>query len=95
MSKINFEPSRDWIVLPIPTKTTTDAGIILTGKSADSLRSNILEVLAAGPDCKYSVGDIVYIHPASEGLIIEIDGVEYIMVNESMAVVGRVSKASK
>lgn len=89
--KINFEPTRDWLVVPKPDKTKTDSGIILTGKSAAALRSNVLPVLAAGPDAKCKVGDIVYIHPASDGVIIEIENSEYVMINESMAVLGVVT----
>ena len=90
-NKINFEPTRDWLVVPKPDKTKTDSGIILTGKSAAALRSNVLPVLAAGPDAKCKVGDIVYIHPASDGVIIELDHSEYVMINESMAVLGVVT----
>ena len=89
MDKLNFEPTRDWLVLPVPDKKVTDAGIILDEKTANSLRTNILEVLAAGPDCKSSVGDIIYVHPAAEGLLLDIDGTNYILVNESMAILGR------
>jgi len=89
--KINFEPTRDWLVVPKPDKTVTDSGIILSGKSASALRSNVLPVLAAGPDCKCKVGDIVYIHPASDGVIIELEGSDYVMINESMAVLGVVT----
>ena len=88
MENFNFKPTRDWLVVPKPDKKVTDAGIILSEKSASALRSNVLPVLAAGPDCKCKVGDVVYIHPASDGVIIEIDGNDYVMINESMAILG-------
>ena len=88
MDKLNFKPTRDWLVVPKPDKKVTDAGIILSEKSASALRSNVLPVLAAGPDCKCKVGDTVYIHPASDGVIIELEEKEYVMINESMAVLG-------
>lgn len=91
MEKLNFEPTRDWLVVPKPDKKVTDAGIILSEKSASALRSNVLPVLAAGPDCKCKVGDVVYIHPASDGVIVELDGSDYVMINESMAVLGVVT----
>lgn len=91
MEKLNFNPTRDWLVVPKPDKKVTDAGIILSEKSASALRSNVLPVLAAGPDCKCKVGDIVYIHPASDGVIVELDNSEYVMINESMAVLGVVT----
>ncbi len=88
MENLNFEPTRDWLVVPKPDKKVTDAGIILSDRSASALRSNVLPVLAAGPDCKCKVGDIVYIHPSSDGVIVELNDSEYVMVNESMAVLG-------
>ena len=88
MENLNCEPTRDWLVLAKPDKKVTDAGIILSDRSASALRSNVLPVLAAGPDCKCKVGDVVYIHPSSEGVVIEINDSEYVMVNESMAVLG-------
>ena len=88
MENLNFEPTRDWLVVPKPDKKVTDAGIILSERSASALRSNVLPVLAAGPDCKCKTGDVVYIHPSSDGVIIELEGNEYVMINESMAVLG-------
>ena len=88
MENLNFEPTRDWLVVPKPDKKVTDAGIILSDRSASALRSNVLPVLAAGPECKCKTGDVVYIHPASDGVIIELEGSEYVMINESMAVLG-------
>ena len=88
MENLNFEPTRDWLVVPKPDKKVTDAGIILSERSASALRSNVLPVLAAGPECKCKTGDVVYIHPASDGVIIELEGSEYVMINESMAVLG-------
>lgn len=88
MENLNFEPTRDWLVVPKPDKKVTDAGIILSERSASALRSNVLPVLAAGPDCKCKTGDVVYIHPSSDGVIIELEGNEYVMINESMAILG-------
>lgn len=88
MENLNFTPTRDWLVVPKPDKKVTDAGIILSERSASALRSNVLPVLAAGPDCKCKTGDVVYIHPSSDGVIIELEGTEYVMINESMAVLG-------
>jgi hypothetical protein len=30
----------------------------------------------------------VYIHPASDGVIVELNDTEYVMINESMAILG-------
>lgn len=78
----NFHPTRDWVVLPIQEQKEK-SGILLAGGAERSLRSNILEVVAAGPKCEsIKKGDTVMIHPTTEGLIIEVDGESYVMVNE-------------
>ena len=78
----NFHPTRDWVVLPIQEQKEK-SGILLAGGAERSLRSNILEVVAAGPKCEsIKKGDTVMIHPTTEGLIIEVDGENYVMVNE-------------
>lgn len=83
MAKLNFLPTRDWVVLPLQRKDKTAAGIELLDGAANSLRTNILEVLAAGPKCELvKTGDTVMVHPSTEGLLVEIDGTECVMVNE-------------
>ena len=63
--KITFKPTRDWILVPDPRKEETDSGIILTGESKNSLKTNVLEVLATGPECKWvKVGDTVMVDPS-------------------------------
>tara|TARA_B100000963_G_scaffold362004_1_gene401912 strand:+ start:6381 stop:6659 length:279 start_codon:yes stop_codon:yes gene_type:complete len=85
MANINFKPTRDWVVLPTQRREKTEAGIILTGEAQKSLKTNILEVVAAGPQCQMvKEGDTVMVHPTSEGLIIDLDDTEYVMVNEFM-----------
>jgi co-chaperonin GroES (HSP10) len=82
---MNFNPTRDWVVLPLPVKTKTDSGILLSEQAANSLKSNILEVVAAGPECKsVAKGDMVYVHPETTGVIIDIDEGSFVMVNEFM-----------
>lgn len=89
---MNFNPTRDWVVLPIPHKKVTDSGILLSDAAADSLKSNILQVLKAGPECKQvKEGDTVYVHPHTEGVIIDIEETQYVMVNEFM-LLGVISK---
>jgi len=83
MSKINFNPARDWVVLPLQKENETEAGILLSDATANALRTNILEVLACGPNCEMvKVGDTVMVHPSSEGLVVEIDKKQYVMVSE-------------
>ena len=78
----NFHPTRDWVVLPIQEQKEK-SGILLAGGAERSLRSNILEVVAAGPSCEnIKEGDTVMVHPTTEGLVIEVDGESYVMVNE-------------
>ena len=83
MAKLNFLPTRDWIVLPLKKANETEGGILLTGSAEKSLRTNILKVLAAGPEClMVKAKDTVMVHPNTEGLIVTIDDIECIMVNE-------------
>jgi len=83
--KIKFKPTRDWVLLPDPRKDETDSGIILTGESKDSLKTNILKVLATGPECKWvKVGDTIMIDPSGKGHIVEIDEESYVMIAEFM-----------
>ena len=83
MSSINFQPTRDWVVLPLQRKDKTDSGIELVGGAENSLRTNILKVMAAGPRCEtVKEGDTVMVHPNSEGLVINLDEGEFVMVNE-------------
>ena len=78
----NFTPTRDWLLLPDP-RITEKSGIILDEKTARSLQTNIVEVLATGPDCKQTKkGDTVMINPTTTGNIVEIEKKEYIMVPE-------------
>ena len=82
---MNFNPTRDWVILPLPTKTITDSGILLSEQAADSLKTNILKVVKAGPECKMvKDGDTVYVHPETSGVILNIEGVDYVAVNEFM-----------
>ena len=83
MAKIKFKPTRDWVVLPVQRKTETDSGITLHGGAENSLRSNILKVVAAGPRCEHiKEGQTVMVHPNTEGLIINLEEGEFVMVNE-------------
>ena len=46
MANIKFNPTRDWIVLPAQRRDKTDSGIELVGGAENSLRTNVLEVVA-------------------------------------------------
>ena len=80
---MKFKPNGSWVVLPDPSKTKTDSGIILDKKTAREKSTNILEVLAVGPDCKFAKqGDTVMVDPRTEAVISEIDGTDYLLVGE-------------
>ena len=82
---MNFKPNGSWVVLPDPTITETESGIILDEASsiANAKRSNVLEVLAVGPVCTFvKVGDTVMVDPSSEAMIVHINEVSYLFVNE-------------
>ena len=81
--KLNFTPYGQWIVLPNPATKKTKSGIILDDETARKLQTNILEVLAVGPDCRQTeVGDTVMVDPNSEAMLIHIDDVQHLFVNE-------------
>ena len=81
--KLNFTPYGQWIVLPNPATKKTKSGIILDDETAKKLQTNILEVLAVGPDCRQTeVGDPVMVDPNSEAMLIHIDDVQHLFVNE-------------
>ena len=80
---MDFKPNGNWVVLPDPSKKKTDSGIILDEKPAKSITTNILEVLAVGPQCGFAkVGDTVMVDPRSEAVIIHVDETQYIMISE-------------
>jgi len=80
---MNFKPNGNWVVLPDPSKTKTDSGIILDDATARKQTTNILKVLAAGPQCGFAkVGDTVMVDPRSEAIITIIDEKQYLMISE-------------
>ena len=82
---MKFNPNGSWVVLPDPTKTQTESGIFLDEDTANKNATNILEVLAVGPEAKWvKAGDTVMIDPSGKGHIISLDEVSYVMVPEFM-----------
>jgi len=80
---LGFQPFGAWIVVPRPDKKKTDAGIILDEETARQLQTNIVEVLAVGPQvtqCKK--GDKIMVDPNTEAMLIHIDEVQYLFVSE-------------
>ena len=67
---MKFKPNGSWVVLPDPTITETESGIILDDTTAmqNAKRSNILQVVAIGKDCTFTeVGDTVMVDPRNRG----------------------------
>tara|TARA_Y100000401_G_scaffold117509_1_gene126731 strand:- start:598 stop:879 length:282 start_codon:yes stop_codon:yes gene_type:complete len=82
-SKLNFTPFGGWVVLPNPAAKKRESGIILDDDTANKLRTNVLEVLGVGPDCRWAkVGDTVMVDPTTEAMVISIDDVPHLFVNE-------------
>ena len=80
---MKFKPNGVWVVLPDPSKTKTDSGIILDKKTARAKSTNILEVLAAGPNCIFvKKGDTVMVDPRTEAVMADIEDKEYLLVGE-------------
>ena len=80
---MKFIPNGSWVVLPDPSKSKTDSGIILDDKTAREKSSNILEVLATGSDCRFvKTGDTVMVDPRTEAVIANIEDTQYLLVGE-------------
>jgi len=82
---MKFTPNGNWVVLPDPTITETESGIILDEATAmqNAKKSNILEVLNVGPNCIFvKKGDTVMVDPRSEAIKAKIDKKEYLLVGE-------------
>lgn len=83
MAKTTFQPYGQWILLPNPAKKVTDSGIILDDKTAGAITTNILEVVAVGPECKFcKVGNTVMVDPTVEARVLHLDEGEFIIVPE-------------
>jgi co-chaperonin GroES (HSP10) len=80
---MNFKPTQDWVLLPHPNKKVTDAGIILSDSAAKAIQSNVLKVIAAGPECKeVKENDTVMVHPETAALPIELGKEKYLLIKE-------------
>ena len=82
---MKFKPNGSWVVLPDPTITETESGIILDEASsiANAKRSNVLEVLAIGDMCTFvKIGDTVMVDPRTEAVKSRIDDTDYLIVGE-------------
>jgi len=80
---MKFKPNGSWVVLPDPSKSKTDSGIILDENTAKSISTNILEVFAAGPQCHFAkIGETVMVDPRAEAMLVELDGKSCIMISE-------------
>mgnify|MGYP003648779201 FL=1 len=81
--KTTFQPYGQWLLLPNPAKKVTDSGIILDNKTAGAITTNILEVVAIGPECKFcKVGETVMVDPTVEARVLHLDDGEFIIVPE-------------
>ena len=82
---MKFKPNGSWVVLPDPTITETESGIILDEASsiANAKRSNILKVISIGPDCKFvKVGNTVMVDPRTEAVKCRIENQDMLLVGE-------------
>ena len=82
---MKFKPNGSWVVLPDPTITETESGIILdeATSAANAKRSNLLEVIAIGPMCTFAqIGETVMVDPRTEAVKTRIEDVDYLIVGE-------------
>lgn len=83
MSKINFTPFRDFIVIASPTvKSTTESGIFIPEKAQKSEPSMEQIVLAAGPEAECKAGDTILLHPDAAWFPVRINNVEYAVLTK-------------
>tara|TARA_X000001382_G_scaffold9408_1_gene6667 strand:- start:7372 stop:7647 length:276 start_codon:yes stop_codon:yes gene_type:complete len=81
--KTTFQPYGQWLLLPNPAKKVTESGIILDSKTAGAITTNILKVVAKGPECKFcEVGETVMVDPTVEARVLHLDEGEFIIVPE-------------
>ena len=80
---MKFTPNGNWILIPDPTKTKTESGIILGETAAKAQSTNVLEALKVGPDCKFvEAGDTVLIDPRTEAVRSTIEDCNYLLIQE-------------
>ena len=82
---MKFKPNGSWVVLPDPTITETESGIILDEATSisNAKRSNLLEVMAIGPMCTFAeIGDTVMVDPRTEAVKTRINDKDYLVVGE-------------
>jgi len=80
---MKFKPNGNWILIPDPTKTKTESGIVLDETTARAQSTNVLKVLKVGPECKF-VGedDTVLIDPRTEAVRSTIEDCNYLLIQE-------------
>lgn len=84
---MNFTPNNSWVVLPDPTSETTESGIILDETTRKARATNVLKVLAVGPQCTFvDIGDTAIIDPRTEAIQLTIEGTECLLVGEHQIV---------
>lgn len=76
----DFQPTRDWILLPYPEM---DTKLHLDEATKNAMRTNVLEVLKVGPETKMiNAGDTVMIDPNVSAMVINLDDSKFVLVAE-------------
>ena len=80
---MKFQPNGNWILIPDPTKTKTESGIILGEAAAKAQSTNVLTVLKVGPDCKFvKEEDVILVDPRTEAVRSAIGDTNYLLIQE-------------
>tara|TARA_R110000737_G_scaffold245467_1_gene256085 strand:+ start:81 stop:344 length:264 start_codon:yes stop_codon:yes gene_type:complete len=80
---MKFKPNGNWILIPDPTKSKTESGIILGEAAAKAQSTNVLEALSVGPDCKFvKSGNTLLIDPRTEAVRSTIEDCNYLLIQE-------------
>jgi co-chaperonin GroES (HSP10) len=84
-NSINFNPTRDWVVVPDPSVRENESGIMLSEGAAMAAKKPTSTIVACGPQCtQVKVGDEILVHPTAEGFFFEVDKKKYAAINEFM-----------
>lgn len=82
-NEFTFKPYGNWMVLPDPTTRKTESGLILDDETAKKMATNVLEVIAAGPNCEMAKpGVTVVVNPMADAMRMTIQEKPCVLINE-------------
>lgn len=86
----NFKPVQDYVVVELIVREKTEGGILIPEGSQKKEDDMFMEVLATGPDCKFTkTGDWVLLHPQTMCTRIKV-GSKTIVIPKEYDIMGKV-----